>query len=162
ADLVLRAGPQPGRAGHRATGALTAVRVAVGLDVGTTGARAVAVDEIGSVVAEAAAAYGVASPRPGWTEQDPLLWWNAAREMLDALEVPEAWLPAVAEGPDATGVVVAGDAGIAPGVVVAAGGGDNAAAAVGAGITSTGRLSSSIGTSGVLFAHTDEVAVDPS
>ncbi|MCV4940246.1 xylulokinase, partial [Escherichia coli] len=43
-----------------------------------------------------------------------------------------------------------------------AGGGDNAAAAVGVGITREGLVSSSVGTSGVLFAHTDAFSPDPS
>src|SRR5262247_2890431 len=45
---------------------------------------------------------------------------------------------------------------------VAAGGGDNAAAAVGTGIVEHGRVSSSIGTSGVIFAHSDGFRPDPS
>jgi xylulokinase len=44
---------------------------------------------------------------------------------------------------------------------VIAGGGDNAAAAVGTGIVREGVISSSIGTSGVLFAHADSIAIDP-
>jgi xylulokinase len=45
---------------------------------------------------------------------------------------------------------------------VAAGGGDNAAAAVGTGIVAPGLVSSSVGTSGVLFAHTEGFDPDPS
>jgi xylulokinase len=47
------------------------------------------------------------------------------------------------------------------GLPVAAGGGDNAAAAIGNGIIQAGAVSSSIGTSGVVFAHTDEATIDP-
>ena len=54
----------------------------LGLDVGTGGARAVAVDESGTVVAEASSEYPLMSPRPGWTEQDPQDWWEGAREAL--------------------------------------------------------------------------------
>ena len=270
--------------------------VAVGLDVGTTGARAVAVDERGDVVAIHSADYPLLTPRPRWTEQDPAQWWRAVREVLaatvravdvvaigltgqmhgsvfldrngdvirpallwndqrtevqaeeitemigrqrlveitgnpaltgfqapkvlwlrdqepehfervahvllpkdyvryrlshelatdasdaagtlfmdlgsrtwsrdilDALDVPIEWLPPVFESPERTGVVaadIASELGI-PACTVAAGGGDNAAAAIGTGITAEGLMSSSIGTSGVLFAHTDEPAVDPS
>jgi len=48
-----------------------------------------------------------------------------------------------------------------PVVEVAAGAGDNAAAAVGNGIVRPGVVSSSVGTSGVVFAHSDEPMVDP-
>lgn len=276
--------------------------VAIGVDVGTTGARAVAVDEHGSVVASASSAYPLLTPRPMWTEQDPAEWWRASGEVLaatgatcleagqevlgigltgqmhgsvfldaadevirpallwndqrtgrqcdeitkrvgaerlveitgnpaltgfqapkvlwlrdeepasyervrrvllpkdyvrlrltgepatdaadasgtlfldlrtrswspevlDALDVPLDWLPPVLEGPDRSGSVmpaIAGDLGLPSGIPVAAGGGDNAAAAIGTAITRDGLMSSSIGTSGVLFAHADEAAVDPS
>lgn len=276
--------------------------VAIGVDVGTTGAQAVAVDEEGSVVATASSAFALLTPRPQWTEQDPSEWWRAvrevlglatrrvadrggrvgglgltgqmhgsvfldasgdvirpallwndqrtakqcaditervgghrlveitgnpaltgfqapkvlwlrdeeptaygrvkrvllpkdyiryrltgvfatdasdaagtlfldlqqrtwSREVLDALDVPEEWLPAVYESPETTGVVladVASDLSLPPGIPVAAGGGDNAAAAVGTAITGEGLMLSSIGTSGVLFAHAEERAVDPS
>jgi xylulokinase len=273
--------------------------VLVGLDVGTSGARAVAVDGEGNVVAEASAEYPLHSPRPGWTEQDPEDWWRGAKEalgkvtagvddevvglgitgqmhgsvfldssdevirpallwndqrtsrqceqitervgeerlisiagnpaltgfqapkilwlrdeepenfsrvasvllpkdyvrlrltgehatdasdaagtllldvrrrdwseeILDALEIPGVWMPEVYEGPQESGRLrkdVAGDLGLPPGVPIAAGGGDNAAAAVGTGIVREGLLSSSVGTSGVLFAHTDGFSPDPS
>ena len=54
----------------------------VGLDVGTSGARAVAVDEAGRVRGSASSTYPLHTPRPGWTEQDPADWWTAAREVL--------------------------------------------------------------------------------
>ncbi|HXM58114.1 MAG TPA: xylulokinase [Candidatus Dormibacteraeota bacterium] len=274
----------------------------LGLDVGTTGARAVAVDESGRVRAAASAEYPLSTPRPGWAEQDPADWWDGARSalrrvaaectdasdgiaglgltgqmhgsvfldgadavirpallwndqrtaaqceritasvgasllielagnpaltgfqapkilwlrdaepdayarvasvllpkdyvrllltgeratdvsdasgtllldvrrrtwsepILDALEIPRSWLPAVHEGPDVTGRLsaeVAAELGLPAGLPVAAGGGDNAAAAVGTGIVTAGRVSSSVGTSGVVFAHGDEFAPDPS
>ncbi|HYZ06367.1 MAG TPA: FGGY family carbohydrate kinase, partial [Rubrobacter sp.] len=56
--------------------------VLLGLDVGTGGARVVAVDESGNVVAEASSEYPLHSPRPGWTEQDPEAWWESAKESL--------------------------------------------------------------------------------
>jgi xylulokinase len=273
--------------------------VLVGLDVGTSGARAVAVDGEGNVVAEASAGYPLMSPRPGWTEQDPEDWWEGAKEtlrkvtvgvddevvglgltgqmhgsvfldpsdevirpallwndqrtgaqcekitsavrerrlielagnpaltgfqapkilwlrdeepenysrvahvllpkdyvrlrltgehatdasdaagtllldvrqrawsegILGALEIPRAWMPKIYEGPEESGRLrkdAAGELGLPPGVPIAAGGGDNAAAAVGTGIVREGLLSSSVGTSGVLFAHTDAFSPDPS
>lgn len=278
------------------------MRVSIGVDVGTTGARAVAVDEQGAVVDARTAEYPLLTPRPRWTEQDPAEWWRATREVvgavagsaraasseiagvgltgqmhgsvfldrdgevirpallwndqrtgaqceeitdrvgprrlveitgnpaltgfqapkvlwlrdeepenfervahvllpkdyvryrlahelatdasdaagtlfldlrertwssevLKALDVPAAWLPPVFEGPETTGAIaddVAAELGLPAGIPVAAGGGDNAAAAVGTAVTSEGLMSSSIGTSGVLFAHADACAVDPS
>ena len=273
--------------------------VLIGFDIGTGGARAVAIDESGGVVAEASSEYPLHSPRPGWTEQDPADWWEGAREVLksvaaeakeqvagigltgqmhgsvfldesdriirpallwndqrterqceqitsavgeerlisisgnpvltgfqapkivwlrdeepenfdrisrvllpkdyvrlrltgeyatdasdaagtllldmqardwcgeilDALEIPQEWMPEVYEGPDSTGVLregVAEELGLPPGIPVAAGGGDNATAAVGTGIVGPGLVNSSIGTSGVLFAHASEFNPDPS
>ena len=274
--------------------------VLVGLDVGTGGARAVAVDEGGSIVAEASSEYPLHSPRPGWSEQDPADWWRGAKEalggvaaevgggevagigltgqmhgsvfldtsdgvirpallwndqrtgaqceeitravggerlisiagnpaltgfqapkivwlrdeepenfervarvllpkdfvrlqltgeyatdasdaagtllldvrgrdwsgeILGALEIPAGWMPSVHEGPESTGALrggVAEELGLPPGIPVAAGGGDNAAAAVGTGIVDSGLVNSSVGTSGVLFAHTLEFNPDPS
>lgn len=271
----------------------------IGLDIGTSGARAVALNESGEVVAEAAHEYPLLSPRPGWTEQNPEDWWLASRkvlsevaastkgnvdgigltgqmhgsvfldandqiirpallwndqrtaaqcieitdrvgrerllaiagnpaltgfqapkllwlreaepanykriahvllpkdfirlrlageyatdasdasgtllldlrqrswsaEILDALELPGKWFPTVYEGPDETGRLradVAADLGLPAGIPIAAGGGDNAAAAVGSGIVEAGLASSSIGTSGVIFTHTPQFTPDPS
>lgn len=274
--------------------------VLLGLDIGTSGARGVAVDDEGRLVAEASAPFELLRPRPGWTEQRPQDWWEGAcevlrrvaaevrdeeiagvgltgqmhgsvfldgagevirpallwndqrtaaqadwiaervgerrlieiagnpaltgfqapklrwladeepdafarvrsvllpkdfvrlrltgeratdasdasgtllldvrardwsAELLDALEVPREWLPAVYEGTAATGVVrdaVADELGLPRGLVVAAGGGDNAAAAVGLGVIRGGLVSSSIGTSGVVFAHGERFTPDPS
>ena len=85
-------------------------------------------------------------------------------EILAALDIPRAWLPAVFEGPELTGTLrddVAAELGLPVGLPVAAGGGDNAAAAVGTGIVREGFVSSSVGTSGVIFAHTDDFLPDP-
>ncbi len=273
--------------------------VLLGLDVGTTGARVLAVDESGRVVAEATESYPLLSPRPGWSEQHPSDWWSAAKaalstvasqvgdevsalgltgqmhgsvfldshdevirpallwndqrtqaqcdqitrivgaerlvsitgnpaltgfqapkllwlremephnygrvawlllpkdyvrlqltgeyatdasdasgtllldvrrrawsaEILETLEIDPEWLPQVCEGPEQTGGLrpeVAQEIGLPTGLPVAAGGGDNAAAAVGTGIIHEGMLSASVGTSGVLFGHTEEFAPDPS
>jgi xylulokinase len=89
--------------------------------------------------------------------------WSA--EILDALEIPREWMPKVYEGPEATGTITAAladELGLPAGLPIAAGGGDNAAAAVGVGVVREGSLSSSIGTSGVIFAHRDAFAPDPS
>ncbi|MHB8587232.1 MAG: xylulokinase [Candidatus Dormibacteraceae bacterium] len=270
----------------------------VGLDIGTSGARAIAIDLLGNVVAVASEEYPLSTPRPGWAEQDPEHWWVASQvvlnrvlsqlrdpplslglagqmhgsvfldaggrvirpallwsdqrtasecqtitekvgpqrlleitgnraltgfqapkilwlrehepaaylrvhrvllpkdyvrlrltgefatdasdasgtllldlrhrtwsdEVLQTLEIPRHWLPTVCEGPDVTGTITAAAAattGLPAGLPVAAGGGDNAAAAVGNGIVREGLVSSSIGTSGVVFADCETPRVDP-
>jgi xylulokinase len=275
------------------------VSALVGVDVGTGGARALAVDEAGELLAQASSEYPLATPRAGWTEQDPEDWWGGvlgvlrqvaaavdgdvaalgltgqmhgsvfldarghvlrrallwndqrtaaqaaglakqvgeerllaiagnpaltgfqapklmwlrdeepelyrrlahvllpkdyvrlrlcgelltdasdasgtllfdvgarswSSELLDALELSREWLPEVREGPEpagALGAQVAGELGLPAGIPIAAGGGDNAAAAVGVGVVRPGLISSSIGTSGVVFAHRDSFGYDPS
>jgi xylulokinase len=63
--------------------------VAVGLDVGTSGVKALAVSGAGEVLARAEAGYGLSTPRPGWAEQDPADWWAATERVLAELEVGE-------------------------------------------------------------------------
>lgn len=87
--------------------------------------------------------------------------WSA--EVLEALDVDRAWLPRVYEGPEVTGHLraeIAAELKLPTGLPVVAGGGDNAAAAIGTGIIRDGVISSSIGTSGVLFAHSDTIRLD--
>ncbi len=273
----------------------------LGIDIGTSGARAVLVDLRGRVLASCSSEYPLLTPRPGWTEQDPLAWWDAvaasvravlagvdmrpsevisvgltgqmhglvaldesghplrpailwndqrtaeecawitgrigasrvialtgnpvltgftapkvmwmrrhepelyariahlllpkdyarhrltrelatdvsdasgtslfdvrarawSSEMLDALEIPSAWLPRAAESPEVVGTVTNEAAiatGLAPGTPVVAGAGDQAAQAVGTGIIRQGLVSATIGTSGVVFAHLDQLEIDP-
>ncbi len=270
----------------------------IGLDVGTSGTRAVAIDANAQILATAAENYPLATPRPGWTEQDPETWWAASQavlqrvisrlphrpvalgltgqmhgavfldaqeqvirpailwndqrtarqceaineflgaerlvavtgnpaltgfqapkilwlhdeepsayakvrsvllpkdyvrlrltalratdasdasgsllldlrkrdwsdDLLDQLRIPRDWLPAVYESTEVAGSVSAPAArttGLPAGLPVAAGAGDNAAAAIGNGIIQGGLASSSIGTSGVVFAHTDDATIDP-
>ena len=63
--------------------------VAVGLDVGTSGVKALAISGTGEVLASAEVGYGLSTPQPGWAEQDPADWWRATEEALDALGVDE-------------------------------------------------------------------------
>ncbi|HWP63761.1 MAG TPA: xylulokinase [Candidatus Binatia bacterium] len=276
--------------------------VVVGIDVSTTATKAVVVDEAGTVRGIGAAEYGFETPRPLWSEQDPALWWEAARtaipaalraagvgaadvaavgltgqmhgavlldgsgavlrpailwndqrtgaecdwirstvgharliavtgndaltgftapklvwvrrhepeiwrriarvllpkdyvrlrltgeaavdkadgagtllfdlrardwsaEIVAALELDPAWLPRTFEGPEVTGVVTepaAAATGLAVGTPIVAGGGDQSAAAVGVGATAPGTMAVSLGTSGVVFAPTEEPLVEPS
>jgi xylulokinase len=50
----------------------------LGLDVSTTGAKALLIDEAGSVVASDTTEYPLSTPRPLWSEQDPEDWWQGA------------------------------------------------------------------------------------
>jgi xylulokinase len=70
----------------------------VGLDVGTTGVKAIAVSPDGVVLARAERAYALATPRPGWSEQDPEDWWLAA----------EATIAEVSAGQDVVGIGLSG------------------------------------------------------
>jgi xylulokinase len=275
-------------------------RAAIGIDVGTSGLKGVVLAEDGTVVATALAAYPLLTPRPGWTEQEPEAWWQAAvevlhalveqakgveitglglagqmhgsvfldaddrvirpallwndartgeevrlieervgrealraitgnaasagfqapkllwlkrhepeafarlrrlllpkdfirlrltgsafadiadasgtllldlakrdwsPELLHALEVERAWLPELREGPELAGTVSAEGAratGLRPGLPVVAGGGDNAAAAIGAGAIAAGQGVVSLGTSGTIFVHSGTPIIDPS
>ncbi len=87
-----------------------------------------------------------------------------SEEMTTALGISSSWLPEVTESPVASAKVSAEGAeatGLSEGTPVIAGGGDQAAQAVGCGIVSEGAVSATVGTSGVVFAHSDEYRVDP-
>jgi xylulokinase len=57
----------------------------VGLDVGTTGVKALALSPAGDVLARAEENYELSTPRPGWAEQNPEDWWRAAERALARL-----------------------------------------------------------------------------
>lgn len=52
--------------------------VTLGLDVGTSGVKAILVTERGDVIAAATTGLRMSTPRPGWAEQDPDAWWDAS------------------------------------------------------------------------------------
>ena len=85
-------------------------------------------------------------------------------EMLDAVGIPSEWMPNVYESPEVSGHLTpqaADEIGLSAGTPVVGGGGDQAAGAVGSGVVRTGIISSTVGTSGVVFAFADEPVVDP-
>ncbi len=270
----------------------------IGIDLGTTGARAVRIDDRGTLVASETAPYLLLTPQPGWTEQEPENWWTAAQtairsvvaaheapigavgvtgqmhgavflderhhsirpailwndqrtaaaaqiidevvgrsrlaritgnraltgfqapkivwlreaepenyarvravvlpkdflrlrltdtlgsdvsdasgtllldlttrtwsnEILRDLDFPEAWFAPVAESPSITAHISEDGAratGLKAGTPVVAGAGDNAAAAIGSGVVRGGAGLVSLGTSGVVLAHSDRAVVDP-
>src|SRR5256885_13293067 len=71
--------------GGRAGFAGAPVDALVGLDVGTSGVKGVAIDADGRVLATATAEYPLSRPHPGWSEQEPEAWWRAAQECLAQL-----------------------------------------------------------------------------
>jgi len=87
-----------------------------------------------------------------------------SRILLQQLEIDPALLPRVTESEDVSGTLsahIAEELGLPGGIPVVGGGGDQAAGAVGNGIVSPGVISATMGTSGVVFAHSDEVQIDP-
>jgi xylulokinase len=97
-----------------------------------------------------------------------LLFDLAARdwspEVLDRLGLDPTWFPPAFEGPQVTGTLTqsaAAATGLREGTPVVAGGGDQAANAVGVGAVSEGTVALSLGTSGVVFAAAGEPRHDP-
>ena len=85
-------------------------------------------------------------------------------ELLSALDIDPALLPPTHEGTEITGAVTEAAAkatGLAVGTPVVAGGGDQAANAVGIGVVDPSSMALSLGTSGVVFAATDQPDHDP-
>jgi xylulokinase len=85
-------------------------------------------------------------------------------DVLNAAEIDSLFLPALYESPQVSGRLSArgaAETGLAAGTPVVAGAGDQAAGAVGMGIVAPGAVSATIGTSGVVFAATDQPLVDP-
>ncbi len=88
-------------------------------------------------------------------------WSN---EMMDGLGLDRSLLPACYESSEISATIstaAAAATGLAEGTPVVGGGGDQAASAVGNGIVEPGIVSCTLGTSGVVFAHMEEVAYDP-
>lgn len=54
----------------------------VGVDIGTTSCKTLAIDERGEVLAVSIEEYPVYNPFPGWSEQNPRDWWNAVKNTL--------------------------------------------------------------------------------
>jgi xylulokinase len=77
-----------------------------------------------------------------------------SEDVLAALDLPAEWLPPALESPAVSAETAAG-------VPVAAGAGDQAAGALGVGVTEPGPVSVVLGTSGVVFATLPELVVDP-
>ena len=96
----------------------------------------------------------------GWLNVGQREWSDA---MLAATGLTRAHMPRLVEGADPSGTLTAGAASELqlPQIVVAGGGGDNAASAVGLGVVFPGQAFLSLGTSGVLFVVTDRFRPNP-
>ncbi|MEY8356399.1 xylulokinase [Lachnospiraceae bacterium 54-53] len=85
-------------------------------------------------------------------------------EVLQKLDIDEALLGRVYESCEVTGTLlpeIADKTGLSADTKVVGGAGDNAAAAVGTGVVRDGTAFTTIGTSGVVFAHSSQVTIDP-
>jgi xylulokinase len=85
-------------------------------------------------------------------------------KLLGLLQIDKAFLPRLHESPEITGVLNAQAArslGLNAGTPVVGGAGDQAAGAVGNGIVTAGIVSATLGTSGVMFAHSESPTRDP-
>ncbi len=84
--------------------------------------------------------------------------------LLDALGIPRDWMPLTFEGPEFTGAITpeaASITGLIASTPMAAGGGDQAAGAVGVGAVASGIIGLTVGTSGVVFAATPSPLIEP-
>ncbi len=87
-----------------------------------------------------------------------------SKEMISICGIREEQLARIYESYEAVGTLkpeIAGELGLSPETVVAAGAGDNAAAAVGTGTVGDGRCNISVGTSGTIFISSEKFGVDP-
>ena len=60
----------------------------LGVDVGTSSAKVVLIDERGAVLRSASGEYPLATPRPGWTEQNPEDWHRAVQRCIEEIDAP--------------------------------------------------------------------------
>ena len=67
--------------------------VTLGIDIGTSGTKSLAIDERGSILASATAEYPCDHPHPGWSEQVPELWWEATKKTVAEVLSQAAFKP---------------------------------------------------------------------
>ena len=72
-----------------------------GIDIGTSGVKAILIDRAGKALGEATAkSVEPVRPQPGWSEQNPADWWDAVLRRLDRLGVAPATLAEVIAAAD--------------------------------------------------------------
>jgi xylulokinase len=91
------------------------VSVTLGIDIGTSGTKTLAIDGQGAILASASAEYPCDHPKPGWSEQDPELWWVATvatvRDVLAKAHLKPADIKGVGLSGQMHGSVFLDDAG---------------------------------------------------
>jgi xylulokinase len=70
----------------------------LGIDIGTSGTKTLICGEDGKVLATAMAEHPISSPKPGWSEQNPLDWWNASVKATRAVRKKAGLKPADISG----------------------------------------------------------------
>src|SRR3954449_4472743 len=60
-------------------------RTAIGIDVGTSAVKVIAIAEDGEVLERREVSYPLSTPQPGWSEQEPEHWWEATEQALEGL-----------------------------------------------------------------------------
>jgi xylulokinase len=58
----------------------------LGIDIGTSGVKAVVIDSQGALIDQASAPLSVSRPHPLWSEQDPADWWSATNSAVSDLK----------------------------------------------------------------------------
>ena len=85
----------------------------IGIDIGTSGTKTLVCDHRGRVKATATAEHDISAPKPGWSEQDPVQWWDATcratRAVLRKANVKGAQVTAVGLSGQMHGSVFLGD-----------------------------------------------------
>ncbi|PSW10280.1 xylulokinase [Photobacterium rosenbergii] len=61
----------------------------IGIDLGTSGVKAIVLDESGKILASKTVALTVSRPKPLWSEQNPAHWWQATCEAIDGLSAQQ-------------------------------------------------------------------------
>jgi len=77
---------------------MSATQAVLGIDIGTSACKVLLLDEQARVIASHTASYDIEQPRPGWTQQDPQLWLDAARQSVAAVRAQAPHTPIAAIG----------------------------------------------------------------
>src|SRR5271157_864066 len=75
-----------------------AVSITLGIDIGTSATKTLAIDQTGTILASASAEYPCSHPHPGWSEQDPARWWAATVETIGQVLASRKFQPADVAG----------------------------------------------------------------
>src|SRR5262249_47389244 len=74
------------------------VSVTLGIDIGTSGTKTLAIDETGAILGSATAEYPCFHPHPGWSEQYPQDWWDDTKKTIQAVLAQAKFKPADVAG----------------------------------------------------------------